>query len=155
MIKVSEENFCIHSEYEALIKDNSEDGAVVFFVGLVRDFNQGEKVSSLFLEHYPAMTLKSLSDIVELAQIKWSLGRVRLVHRVGQLAVNEQIVFVGVSAQHRADAFSAAEFIMDKLKTQAPFWKKEQTSLGDKWVSQNQSDRERCARWNVYDEKGG
>ncbi len=147
MIKVTEQDFNIAEEYQLMIADNPTDGAVVFFVGLVRDFNQGADVSGLFLEHYPAMTQKSLEAIVEQAKQRWSLGRVRLIHRVGQLQVNDQIVFVAVSSKHREDSFQAAQFIMDYLKTEAPFWKKENTISGERWVEASEKDSKARAQW--------
>ncbi len=146
-IRVSEQDFNVADEYQAMTHANPTDGAVVFFVGLVRDFNQGEKVKELTLEHYPAMTEKSLASIIKQARERWQLGRVRLVHRVGLLNINEQIVFVAVSSKHREDAFSACQFIMDYLKTEAPFWKKEQTTQGDVWVESNAKDTVARERW--------
>ncbi|MEP1554454.1 molybdopterin synthase catalytic subunit MoaE, partial [Paraglaciecola sp.] len=122
---------------------------VVTFCGLVRDMNLDNSVSSLFLEHYPGMTEKSLLSIIELARDKWPLGRIRVVHRVGRLQVSEQIVFVGVTSQHRQVAFQGAEFIMDFLKTQAPFWKKETTKDGQYWVDAKQSDNHKAKLWGI------
>ena len=147
-IRVSEEDFSVQHEYQAMIENNPRDGAVVFFVGLVRDFNQGNKVSGLTLEHYPAMTEKALQAIIQKAKQRWSLGRVRLVHRVGRLRINDQIVFVAVSSKHREDAFSAAQFIMDYLKTEAPFWKKEVTERGERWVEANDKDQQAREHWS-------
>ncbi|WP_111977670.1 molybdopterin synthase catalytic subunit MoaE [Algibacillus agarilyticus] len=148
MIKVQESDFCVAEEYAAMTRGNTKAGAVVFFVGLVRDFNQNKKVNALTLEHYPAMTEQVLQDIVQQARSRWSLDRVRLIHRVGRLTLNEQIVFVAVSSQHREDAFAAAQFLMDILKTQAPFWKKEETEKGDEhWVDANNKDTISAQRW--------
>ncbi|WP_371876083.1 molybdopterin synthase catalytic subunit MoaE [Pleionea sp. CnH1-48] len=146
-ILVDEKLFDIAAETDALYQDNPTDGAVVTFIGLVRDFNQGKNIKQLTLEHYPAMTQKVLADIVEQANQQWSLGRVRVIHRVGDLAINDPIVFVGVSAMHRADAFMAAQFIMDLLKTQAPFWKKEQSKEGEHWVEARASDQTAAQKW--------
>lgn len=146
-IEVSTQDFDMASEYQALIQDNPSDGAVVTFTGLVRDFNQGQSVTGLTLEHYPAMTTKALEAIAEQAFCRWPLGRIRLIHRVGELALNEQIVFVGVSSRHREAAFAAAQFIMDYLKNQAPFWKKEQTESGQRWVEFNQKDKQAIQQW--------
>lgn len=146
-IAVQAQDFCVADEYQALCRDNTQDGAVCAFCGLVRDFNQGHVINALTLEHYPAMTTKSLSRIVEQARARWSLGRVRLIHRVGTLNLGEQIVFVGVSSRHRGDAFAACEFIMDCLKTQAPFWKKEHTQHGERWVQANADDQHKADSW--------
>ncbi|KMT66165.1 molybdopterin synthase catalytic subunit MoaE [Catenovulum maritimum] len=147
MIKVQAEDFIVADEYNKLIKDNQQDGAVVFFVGMVRDFNQNSKITSLTLEHYPAMTEKSLAQLEVQAKQKWQLGRVSIVHRFGRLELGEQIVFVGVTSMHRKSAFEAAEFIMDTLKTTAPFWKKEQTTDSEHWVEAKQSDTEQAQKW--------
>ncbi len=148
MINVTENDFNVAEEYQALINNNSQDGAVVFFVGLVRDFNQGHSIKGLHLEYYPAMTENALKVIVEKAKERWPIGRVRLIHRVGSLNINDQIVFVGVSSQHREASFEAAQFIMDFLKTEAPFWKKEVTAdEGERWVEANQKDQLARKRW--------
>ncbi|MGH1371322.1 MAG: molybdopterin synthase catalytic subunit MoaE [Cellvibrionaceae bacterium] len=147
MILVQEDDFDTQQEYDALRKDCPKVGAIVSFVGLMRDFNEGDDVTSLFLEHYPGMTEKVLDDIRLQAMQRWSLMQVRIVHRVGNLAPSDQIVFVGVSSAHRGDAFAACEFIMDFLKTQAPFWKREQTTKGDRWVDAKQSDDKAADRW--------
>lgn len=147
MISVQNEDFSVDAQYRALIADNVSDGAVVTFVGMVRDFNDGSDVEGLFLEHYPGMTEKCLEDIVEQAKQRWSLGRVRVIHRVGQLALGDQIVFVGVTGRHRGESFEACEFIMDYLKTQAPFWKKETTTSGERWVEAKQADQQKADKW--------
>ncbi|MEE4243902.1 MAG: molybdopterin synthase catalytic subunit MoaE [Kangiellaceae bacterium] len=147
MILVTENDFNVAEEYQAMIADNPEDGAVVFFVGLVRDFNQGKEVNGLHLQHYPAMTDKVLKRIVNEAKNRWRIGRVRVVHRVGDLAVNDQIVFVAVSSPHREDSFAAAQYIMDFLKTEAPFWKKEATNEGSRWVDAEEKNNKAKARW--------
>ena len=134
MISVQEQDFDLSDEYQKLVADNQTDGAVVTFCGLVRDFNQGHDIKGLTLEHYPAMTLKALEKIEAQARENWSLGRVTIIHRVGALDLGDQIVFVGVTSRHRKDAYSASQFIMDTLKTDAPFWKKERTSEGERWV---------------------
>lgn len=140
MIKVQAENFSVDAEYQALqIPDKT--GAVVIFVGLVRDFAHESK--DFQLQHYPGMTEKVLSEIEAQAQQRWHLLRVTIIHRVGPLNIDDQIVFVGVSAAHRKQAFAAAEFIIDILKTQAPFWKKE----GGKWVDAKEDDQEAAEKW--------
>jgi molybdopterin synthase catalytic subunit len=146
-ISVQSQDFDFAYEYQKLRASNNSDGALVTFVGLVRDMNLQKSVSGLFLEHYPAMTEKVLNNIVEKARAKWQLGSVSVIHRVGQLQVSDQIVFVGVTSQHRQSAYHANEFIMDYLKTQAPFWKKETTSGGDKWVEAKTSDMEKSQGW--------
>ena len=123
MISVQTQDFSLADEYQ-LLSEGTSAGAVVTFVGKVRDFNQGDEVQGLSLEHYPGMTEKALTEIVEQAKQRWSLLQVRVIHRVGDLELGDQIVFVGVSSAHRGDAFDACEFIMDYLKTKAPFWKK-------------------------------
>ncbi|MEJ5060797.1 MULTISPECIES: molybdopterin synthase catalytic subunit MoaE [unclassified Pseudomonas] len=122
-------------------------GAVVNFVGYVRDINQGEEVASLFLEHYPGMTERSLQKIIDNAKSRWPLKAVQIVHRIGQLSVTDPIVFVGVSSQHRQAAFEACAFIMDYLKTDAPFWKREDVASGVRWVDARHSDRSAADRW--------
>ena len=147
MIKVQEEDFDTQQEYNALREDCPKIGAIVSFVGLMRDFNEGDDVTSLFLEHYPGMTENVLEDIRQQAMQRWALSQVRVVHRVGDLAPSDQIVYVGVSSAHRGDAFAACEFIMDFLKTQAPFWKREKTTDGDRWVDARKSDDDAADRW--------
>ena len=150
-VRVQQADFDVGSEYRQLITDNPSDGAVVFFVGLVRDLNQGDSVSGLFLEHYPGMTEAALEQIEADARQRWPLGRVSIVHRVGQLQVNEQIVFVGVSSPHREAAFEACQFIMDFLKSRAPFWKKETFNQvygqQDRWIDTASKDLEALKRW--------
>ncbi|RJG48494.1 molybdopterin synthase catalytic subunit MoaE [Motilimonas pumila] len=146
MIKVQQQDFDIQHEYQALAKD-SQAGAIVTFVGLVRDMNLGKQVQGLELEHYPGMTEQSLRTIVQQAKTRWQLLQCRVIHRVGKLALNEQIVYVGVSSAHRGDAFAACEFIMDYLKTQAPFWKKEHTDEGANWLDARESDDQAAERW--------
>ncbi|WP_339720254.1 molybdopterin synthase catalytic subunit MoaE [uncultured Paraglaciecola sp.] len=146
-ISVQIQDFDFAHEYQKLRDSNDSDGAIVTFVGLVRDTNLQQSVSGLFLEHYPAMTDKVLNNIVEQARDKWQLGSVSVIHRVGQLHVSDQIVFVGVTSQHRQSAYQANEFIMDFLKTQAPFWKKETTAQGDRWIEAKVSDLKKSADW--------
>lgn len=149
MIKVQSDDFNQQVEYERL-RAASNTGAVVTFTGLVRDINQGEQITALTLEHYPAMTEKSLANIVEQAKSRWSTLNVTVIHRVGELQLLDQIVFVGVASLHRGDAFSACEFIMDHLKNQAPFWKKETNADGvSYWVDARDSDQTALNKWNV------
>ncbi|PWC10601.1 molybdopterin synthase catalytic subunit MoaE [Brenneria roseae subsp. americana] len=145
-IRVGEENFSVGDEYQWLAQCD-EDGAVVTFTGKVRNHNLAADVSALTLEHYPGMTEKALAEIVELARERWALPRVSIIHRVGALYPGDEIVFVGVSAAHRSVAFDAAQFIMDYLKTRAPFWKREATSEGERWVESRDSDRQAAKRW--------
>lgn len=145
-IRVSETAFNVGDEYQWLAACQ-EDGAVVTFTGKVRDHNLGDNVTALTLEHYPGMTEKVLSEIVATARERWPLTRVTLIHRVGTLKTGEEIVFVGVTGAHRSAAFEAAEFMMDYLKTRAPFWKREATSDGERWVDARQSDKDAAGRW--------
>ncbi len=150
MISIQTYDFNVADEYQAMCVNNMQDGAIVFFVGLVRDFNQGNKIKGLIIEHYPAMTHKTLNTIVIQAKQRWRINRVRLIHRVGELNLNDQIVFVAVSSQHRVDAFESAQFIMDFLKTQAPFWKKEIPCQGDAyWVEAKEKDTQATLRWSL------
>ncbi|MBD9553990.1 molybdopterin synthase catalytic subunit MoaE [Pantoea eucalypti] len=125
-----------------------EDGAVVTFTGKVRNHNLGDNVAALTLEHYPGMTEKALQEIVDAARERWPLQRVTVIHRVGELFPGDEIVLVGVTSAHRSSAFSAAEFIMDYLKTRAPFWKREATEQGDRWVDARDSDHQAAQRWD-------
>lgn len=147
-IRVQTEDFDLSAEYKQLRQASPAIGAIVTFSGLVRDFNVGDDVTSLFLEHYPGMTEKVLSGICKQARQRWSINDIGVIHRIGELTPSEQIVFVGVSSAHRGDAFQACEFIMDFLKTQAPFWKKEQTLDGDRWVDARDTDSDAAERWN-------
>lgn len=147
MIRVQTEDFDLQDEYRALQQDCPAIGAIVTFVGLMRDFNEGDGVQSLYLEHYAGMTESVLEDICQQAKQRWKIKQIRIVHRVGELTPSDQIVFVGVSSAHRGDAFAACEFVMDFLKTQAPFWKREQTDKGSRWVEARQSDDSAAARW--------
>ena len=155
MISVQEADFDIAVLYQALRSEADNAGAIASFTGLVREFyeasDKGEKprVQSLFLEHYPGMTEKALTDIVTQAQQRWDVLACRVVHRVGELHANDQIVYVGVASMLRSDAFAAAEFIMDYLKTRAPFWKKQ--SAGDQahWIESRESDELARQRWEV------
>jgi molybdopterin synthase catalytic subunit len=146
-IQVQESDFDPGAEIAALHAGQPKVGAVASFVGLVRDLNEGDSVASLTLEHYPAMTEKSLRAIVDEAMGRWQLLDVTVIHRVGRLQPLERIVFVGVASLHRGEAFAACEFIMDYLKTRAPFWKKEGTPEGERWVEARQSDDDAAGRW--------
>ncbi|MDN3640410.1 molybdopterin synthase catalytic subunit MoaE [Simiduia curdlanivorans] len=147
IVKVQTQDFDQAALYHELRQACPEIGAIVTFTGLVRDMNLGDGVTGLFLEHYPGMTEKSLTEIAEEATRRWDLNTVLLTHRVGQLNPSDQIVYVGISSAHRGDAFSACEFIMDYLKTRAPFWKRETTKEGERWVDARESDQEAAKRW--------
>jgi len=146
-VRVQSEPFDPGVEVNAMHAANVGVGAVVGFVGYVRDFNDGQEVAGMFLEHYPGMTEKALAKIVVEAEARWPLLKVEVLHRIGGLEPSEPIVFVGVASAHRQAAFDACNFIMDYLKTRAPFWKKEQTGDGPRWVEGKQSDEEAAGRW--------
>lgn len=147
-ISVQQEDFSLAEEYRALQEDSPRIGAIVTFVGLVRDMHQDETVTGMFLEHYPGMTEKVLTQLVEDAERRWPIISTRIIHRIGALKTSDQIVFVGVNSAHREAAFAACEYLMDFLKTKAPFWKKEQRQEGDVWVDAKASDTERESRWH-------
>lgn len=147
-VRIQAEPFDPGTEVNALHAANVGIGAVVSFVGYVRDFNEGREVSGMFLEHYPGMTQKALQQITTEAEARWPLLRLEVLHRVGALEPGEPIVFVGVASAHRQAAFEACDFVMDYLKTRAPFWKKENTSQGPKWVEGRDSDQAAAKRWN-------
>lgn len=147
-IAVQAQDFDVGREYAELIANDTTAGAVVFFVGRVRDMNHARDVKSMSLEHYPGMTENILQQILDEAKGRWNLIATRIVHRVGELHVGEQIVFVGVTSVHREHAFQAAEFLMDFLKTRAPFWKKEVGVDGDDyWVEASENDQQRAIGW--------
>ena len=140
-------DFDVAREIAALRAGDPRVGAVAAFIGLVRDINDAAAVSTLTLEHYPGMTEKALSRIVDEAKSRWSIYNALVIHRVGELKPTDQIVLVVVTGAHRGEAFAACEFIMDYLKTRAPFWKKEQTPAGERWVEARSSDDDAAARW--------
>lgn len=146
-VRVQVGGFDPGAETNAMHAANVGVGAVVAFVGYVRDFNDGREVAGMFLEHYPGMTEKALGKIVSEAEQRWPLLKVEVLHRIGALQPGEPIVFVGVASAHRQAAFEACDFVMDYLKTRAPFWKKEQTSEGPRWVEGKQSDEDAAGRW--------
>jgi len=146
-VRVQSEPFDPGVEVNAMHAANVGVGAVVGFVGYVRDFNDGQEVAGMFLEHYPGMTEKALAKIVVEAEARWPLLKVEVLHRIGGLEPSEPIVFVGVASAHRQAAFDACNFIMDYLKTRAPFWKKEQTGDGPRWVEGRDSDHAAADRW--------
>ena len=146
-ISVQFEDFDTGREMAAVRAANPKVGAVASFVGVVRDVNDGSGVATLTLEHYPGMTEKALSGIVEQARGRWEVLDCTVIHRFGRLEPTDQIVLVVVASGHRGDAFAACEFIMDFLKTQAPFWKKEETPEGPRWVEAKASDDSAAERW--------
>ena len=148
-ISIQQNDFDAAAELAALRADNTGIGALVSFTGLVRDFSGDEHIEKLTLEHYPGMSEKSLTAILDQAHARWNLIASRVIHRVGVLLPNEQIVFVATAATHRSDAFAATEFIMDYLKTSAPFWKKEHTRHGAAWLETKATDLDRSARWKT------
>jgi len=146
-VRVQTEDFDLSAEVSALRAGRPEVGAVVTFVGTVRDMNEGASVAELELEHYPGMTEKALEDIVAKAGARFKLADALVVHRVGPMRPQEQIVLVVTLSAHRGEAFAACEFIMDFLKSEAPFWKKEQTPEGARWVDARSSDEAALKRW--------
>lgn len=146
-ISVQAEDFDVGQVIQLLRQNRKDIGAIASFTGLVRDLASGELLS-MTLEHYPGMTEKALQDIAEQARARWELQDVAIIHRYGELKPAEQIVMVAVASSHRGDAFQACEFIMDYLKTGAPFWKKETTASGSTWVEAKDSDNAARDRWN-------
>jgi molybdopterin synthase catalytic subunit len=146
-ILVQPQPFDPAAEAQALCAGNPRVGALVSFVGLMRDQNQGQPIQAMTLEHYPGMTEKALADILAQARRRWDLEGATIIHRVGELRPEDPIVLVAVASQHRGQAFQACEFIMDYLKTQAPFWKKERTATGERWVDSRSTDTSAAARW--------
>jgi len=147
VVKVQSEDFDVGAEIANLRRDNPTIGAIASFIGLVRDVSSGDRVSELTLEHYPGMTEKALVKIVDEAKTRWDVLDVLVIHRVGVLQPTDQIVLVVVAGAHRGEAFAACEFVMDYLKTQAPFWKKERTADGNRWVEVRSSDDAAAERW--------
>ena len=148
MVRVQAEDFDVGAEIAQLRRGNPGIGAIASFIGLVRDVNEGDRVSEMTLEHYPGMTERALEDIVQRAKARWDVLDVLVVHRVGRLRPLDQIVLVVVAGAHRGEAFAACEFVMDYLKTRAPFWKKEQTPDGGRWVEARDSDDAAAQRWS-------
>ena len=144
-ILITQDDFDIAGEYEAL--KQAGVGAVVMFSGVVRDNADNPRLLAMTLEHYPGMTEMEISTIIEEAKGRWPLASVRVIHRVGRLLPEENIVFVGTASAHRQAAFESAAFIMDYLKTKAPFWKKEETEQGANWVDARETDEDALRRW--------
>jgi molybdopterin synthase catalytic subunit len=148
-VRVQQHDFDVGAEIAALRAGDARVGAVATFVGTVRDVNDGSGVSTLTLEHYPGMTERALEDIVAQARSRWDVLECLVVHRVGELRPLDQIVLVVVTSAHRGEAFAACEFVMDYLKTKAPFWKKESTPRGERWVEARASDDDAASRWET------
>ena len=146
-VRVQEGDFDLNVELTALRAGDARVGALASFLGLVRDLNDGASVSEMTLEHYPGMTEKALEEIVTDAKGRWDIYDALVIHRVGPLKPGDQIVLVAVTSAHRGEAFAACEFIMDFLKTRAPFWKREATPDGARWVDARDADDSAAARW--------
>lgn len=146
-ILIKPEPFDPNQEVDLLRGDNPAIGGIVSFIGLMRDMNEGDSVTAMTLEHYPGMTEMAMKKIVEEARQRWNLLGCRVVHRVGEMQPTDPIVLVAVACTHRGDAFRACEFIIDYLKTRAPFWKKELTTQGSRWVDARHSDSEAETKW--------
>lgn len=146
-VRVQAEDFDISKEIALLREGNPRIGAIASFIGVVRDLNDGDSVAEMTLEHYPGMTEKSVEEIITQARGRWQVMDALVIHRIGTLKPLDQIVLVVVTSAHRGDAFAACEFIMDYLKTRAPFWKKEQTSSGARWVDARATDDAAAERW--------
>lgn len=146
-VRVQTTDFDLGHEIKLLRENNPQTGAVVSFLGIARDFSENERIQSMTLEHYPNMTEKVLTTIISDAQHRFEISDALIIHRIGSFKPNDQIVLVAVTSTHRKAAFLACEFIMDFLKTQAPFWKKEQTENGERWVEAKQSDEMATQQW--------
>ena len=146
-MRVQIEDFDVGAEIAQLRAGNPKVGAVASFIGVVRDLNDGDAVATMTLEHYPGMTERSIGAIIDEAKQRWSIYDALVVHRVGRLAPTDQIVLVVVTSSHRGDAFAACEFLMDYLKTRAPFWKKEEIPGAARWVDARAADDAAAARW--------
>jgi len=152
VVSIQQADFDLSTEVEALRRNDRRVGAVCSFVGTVRmanEGNNGPQVLSMELEHYPGMTERSIEAMVQAARERFDIFGVRIIHRVGLLQAGDQIVMVAVTSAHRGESFRACEFLMDYLKTQAPFWKKEVTTQGAQWVDARVSDDEALARWGI------
>ncbi|MFM6961290.1 MAG: molybdopterin synthase catalytic subunit MoaE [Polynucleobacter victoriensis] len=146
-VRIQTEDFDLSVELKKLRAGDARIGAVAAFVGTVRDRNDGSEVAAMTLEHYPGMTEKSLEEIIEKAKARWDIYDVLIIHRVGPLQIEDQIVLTAVTSAHRGEAFAACEYVMDYLKTLAPFWKKEETPEGARWVDARLSDDEALKKW--------
>jgi molybdopterin synthase catalytic subunit len=148
-VLIQTDDFDLGREVAQLRAGDTRVGAVCVFVGTVRDRNEGDDVATLELEHYPGMTEKAIEDMIQEAQKRFDIFASRVVHRVGLMRPADQIVMVAVTSAHRGQSFMACEFLMDYLKTQAPFWKKELTPKGARWVDARVSDDEALRRWGI------
>ena len=148
-VRIQTADFDVSAEIAALRRNDPKVGAVASFVGVVRDVNDGGTVAAMTLEHYPGMTEKAIEEIIGQAKGRWDILDALVIHRVGTLKPADQIVLVVVTSGHRGEAFAACEFIMDYLKTRAPFWKKEQTGKGARWVEARQTDDIAAERWRL------
>ena len=146
-VRIQIADFDLSAEIAALRSGDLEVGAIVSFVGTVRDMNDGSQVNSMELEHYAGMTEKALAAIIVDAKSRWTIHQALVIHRIGKMLPGDQIVLVAITGQHRGEAFAACEFIMDYLKTAAPFWKKEDTPTGEHWVDARSTDDEAIERW--------
>jgi molybdopterin synthase catalytic subunit len=154
-VRVQTDDFDFTAEISVLRATSAGIGAVVSFLGTVRDWSENSEVSRMELEHYPGMTEKSLEDIVSRAKARWQIADALVIHRVGPLEPRDQIVLVAVASAHRAEAFAACEFIVDYLKTEAPFWKKETTPEGERWVDARISDDKALQKWEDKEQERG
>ncbi|NVD97227.1 molybdopterin synthase catalytic subunit MoaE [Massilia sp. BJB1822] len=150
-VRIQTEDFDVASELAQLRAGDARVGGIVSFVGTVRDLNEGAAISSMELEHYPGMTEQSIQAIIDQARQRWPLYGALVIHRVGPLQPMDQIVLVAVTSAHRGEAFAACEFIIDYLKTEAPFWKKEETPEGARWVDARVSDDQALRKWALPD----
>ena len=148
-VRIQTADFDISAEIAALRRGNPRIGAVASFIGVVRDVNEGGAVATMTLEHYPGMTERAIEEIVSQAKARWNVLEALVIHRVGRLKPEDQIVLVVVAGTHRGEAFAACEFIMDYLKTRAPFWKKEENASGTRWVEARESDDIAAGRWRL------
>ena len=146
-VRIQHEDFDAGAEIARLRAGDPRIGAVASFVGVARDRNDGATVSTMALEHYPGMTEKAIEAIVEQARARWEVAEILVIHRIGILKPLDQIVLVAVTSGHRGEAFAACEFVMDYLKTEAPFWKKESTPAGERWVDARETDEAARSRW--------
>jgi len=146
-VRIQIADFDVSAEIAALRHSNPRVGAVASFIGIVRDVNEDKSVSEMTLEHYPGMTEKAIEEIIGQARSRWKVLDALVIHRIGKLRPMDQIVLVAIASEHRGDAFAACEFIMDYLKTRAPFWKKEQSGTGTRWVEGREADDIAAERW--------
>lgn len=148
-VRIQGDDFDVSAEIATLRRGNPKIGAVASFVGIVRDVNEGDSVAGMTLEHYPGMTERAITEIIDQARARWNVIEALVIHRVGALKPLDQIVLVVVASEHRGDAFAACEFVMDYLKTRAPFWKKENTNKGTRWVEARTDDEIAAERWRL------